>query len=216
MIKRALDILLAFTGLVILSPLFFLLAVLVKISDFGPVLFVHQRVGRGGRNFPMYKFRTMVVDAASKGGALTVSGDKRVTFVGGMLRRIKADELPQLWNVLKGDMSFVGPRPEVRRYVDLYSAEQCRVLEFYPGITDLASFAFFNESDLLAAAKNPEQFYKSFLIPEKIRINLEYAAKANVLWDILVITATVLRSLGLRIDLFSLFNVRPPRMETAS
>lgn len=208
MIKRSMDIVLAGVGLAVLSPLLLVLALIVKLSDFGPVLFVHERVGRRGKPFRMLKFRSMRVH---QGGAdLTATGDARITPVGRFLRAIKADELPQLWNVLKGEMSFVGPRPEVRKYVELYTREQEKVLELQPGITDLASFAFFNESDLLARAADPEQFYREHLIPEKIRINLAYAARANVMTDLHLILATVLRSLGIKQDLFRQWNIRPP------
>jgi lipopolysaccharide/colanic/teichoic acid biosynthesis glycosyltransferase len=213
MMKRGLDIALAAFGLVILSPILLVIAVLVKAFDFGPVFFVQERVGRGGRNFRMLKFRSMVVNAESQGGQITASGDKRITRLGYLLRRTKADELPQLWNVLRGEMSFVGPRPEVRSYVDLYTSEQCKVLELCPGITDLASFAFFNESDLLAAAPDPERLYRNYLIPEKIRINMAYAAQAGMFSDLLLIVGTVLRSFGLKLNLFAFFSVEPPRAE---
>lgn len=214
MIKRILDATLSGLGLVVLTPVLVVLCVLVKLYDFGPVLFVQSRVGLGGRNFKMYKFRTMIVNADQSGAPITVGGDSRITPVGRLLRATKVDELPQLWNVLKGEMSFVGPRPEVRRYVDLYTADQTRVLELIPGITDLASFAFYNESELLRASRDPELYYKTVLVPEKIRINLEYSRRANILFDFLLIVFTVLRGFGLRADLFSWFHVQPPQIRS--
>ncbi len=204
MIKWVLDIVLSLTGLLVLSPFFILTALLVKIYDFGPVIFVQDRIGRGRQTFRMFKFRTMVVDAEKIGAQITVSGDSRITPLGKLLRATKADELPQLWNVLKGEMSFVGPRPEVKKYVDLYSQEQARVLDLVPGITDLASYAFFNESEILAAAPDADKFYRENLIPAKIKINLEYAARATPLTDLILIFATVLRAFGLRKDIFRL------------
>ena len=198
--KRALDLILSLVGLIALSPALFLVMILIRLSDGGPALFVQRRVGRGGREFNMFKFRTMIVNAESKGAQITVGNDQRVTAMGSLLRKTKFDELPQLWNVLLGQMSFVGPRPEVKKYVDLYSLSHREVLKLKPGITDLASFAFFNESELLGQAKDAEVFYLNVLMPEKIRINLEYARQANLATDLWLITATVLRSLGWRAD----------------
>lgn len=210
--KRAFDLILSLVGLLVLSPLLLLCVLLIRVSDWGPAIFVQRRVGRGGREFKMYKFRTMVVNAEAQGGQITVGADKRVTAIGSFLRRTKIDELPQLWNVFLGQMSFVGPRPEVKKYVDLYSLNQREVLKLKPGITDLASFAFFNESELLGQATEPEVYYLNVLMREKIRINLEYAAKANFLTDLLLIMATVLRSIGWRADLFTYFKIRPPEI----
>lgn len=209
MIKRAMDIVLALGGLLVLAPLLVFLALIIKISDFGPVFFIQQRVGRGGRTFRILKFRTMT--AAGGGPAITVSGDKRITPIGVFLRKFKFDELPQLWNVLVGEMSFVGPRPEVPRYVALYTAEQGQVLDLRPGITDLASLAYYNESDILAQSPEPERVYCEQLVPDKIRINLSYAAKANVIWDLLLIITTVTRPLGISCDLFSWLKIDPPK-----
>lgn len=210
MIKRTLDIVLASAGLIVLGPLFVVTAVVIKLYDFGPVFFIQERIGRFGKPFRMVKFRSMKVN--NSGPQLTASGDSRITPLGGILRALKLDELPQLWNVLKGEMSFVGPRPEVAKYVELYTREQEKVLELTPGITDLASFAFFNESSLLAAAGDPEKFYRERLIPEKIRLNLAYAERANVLTDLHLILATVLRSLGWRQDLFRQLNITPSEL----
>ncbi|MGE4130479.1 MAG: sugar transferase [Bdellovibrionales bacterium] len=206
--KRIFDLALAIFGLILLSPVFLVVALLVAITDGFPILFRQTRVGKGARPFEILKFRTM--RRANEGAAITVAGDNRITSIGRILRATKLDELPQLWNVVKGQMSFVGPRPEVPRYVELYSPEERQVLQLKPGITDLASFAFFDESELLAKAADPEAFYRQVVIPEKIRLNLAYAEKANPLLDLFLIVATVLRALKLKMDLFAWLKVRPP------
>ena len=190
--KRAVDVAGAVAGLVVLSPVLAALALLVKAGDGGPVLFRQERVGRDGRLFWMYKFRSMVQDAERGGSLLTVGGDPRITPVGRLLRRTKLDELPQLLNVLRGEMSLVGPRPEVPRYVALYTAEQRRVLALVPGITDPAATAYIDEGALLARAADPEQAYVQQIMPDKLRLNLQYAARATVLTDV----AVILRTLG--------------------
>lgn len=211
MIKRFLDFLFALTGLTVLLPVGVVVAGFIKLTDSGPIFFWHERVGRFGHKFKMLKFRTMrVAKPGESGPQLTVGGDPRVTRIGHFLRKTKLDEMPQLWNVLIGQMSFVGPRPEVPRYVDLYTPEERSVLMLRPGITDLASFAFFAESDLLAKQSDPEKFYTSVLVSEKIRINLAYARTANPLTDLVLIVATVLRSLGVQIDMFGWLKVSPP------
>ena len=189
--KRTLDLVGAAAGVVVLSPLFLVVALLVKAQDGGPVFFRQDRVGYRGRPFRIWKFRTMVPDAAARGLPLTVGRDPRVTLVGEWLRRVKLDELPQLFNVLAGDMTLVGPRPEVPRYVASYGLEQRRVLELVPGVTDEASIRYVDESALLAAAADPERVYVDEIIPEKIRLNLAYAAHATVWTDLRVILATV-------------------------
>jgi lipopolysaccharide/colanic/teichoic acid biosynthesis glycosyltransferase len=177
---RPLDFVFSLTGLIVLSPLFLLVALLVKLTSKGPVFYLQNRVGKGGRDFRVYKFRTMYTDADKK-GLLTVGGkDKRVTNVGYYLRRFKLDELPQLLNVLAGDMSIVGPRPEVRRYVDLYTTEQRKVLSVRPGITDYASIAYRNENDLLATAANPEEMYIREIMPKKIDLNFNYINNRSI------------------------------------
>ena len=191
--KRTFDILAAGAGLVLLTPLLGLLAFLVKRDDGGPVFFRQERVGYRGRPFRIWKFRTMVRDAAARGLPLTVESDSRVTRIGGWLRRSKLDELPQLFNVLVGEMSLVGPRPEVPCYVASYSAEQRRVLELVPGVTDVASIRYVAESALLAESLDPEHVYVSEIVPDKIRLNLAYAAHATVWSDVWVILATLHR-----------------------
>jgi lipopolysaccharide/colanic/teichoic acid biosynthesis glycosyltransferase len=171
---RGVDILLAFVGIVFLAPFFVLIALLVKVGSQGPVLYIQWRVGKHGVPFRLFKFRTMHV-AADKKGLLTIGGkDTRVTGIGYFLRKYKLDELPQLLNVLRGDMSIVGPRPEVQKYVDLYNADQRRVLSVRPGITDQASITFRNESELLAQVADPEGYYVSEIMPRKIELNYLY------------------------------------------
>ena len=189
--KRTLDLLTAGAGLVVLAPLLAVVAVLVKTEDGGSVFFRQERVGYRGRPFRIWKLRTMVPDAG--GLPLTVGGDSRVTRVGAWLRRFKLDELPQLFNVLAGDMTLVGPRPEVPCYVASYSAEQRRVLDLVPGVTDEASIRYVAESALLAATLDPERVYVSEIVPDKIRLNLAYAAHATVWSDMRVVLATLRR-----------------------
>lgn len=191
MAKRAFDLFWSALGLAALSPLLLLVALLVKLEDRGPVFFRQVRVGRGGRPFRIWKFRTMVVDAERRGRALTVGQDTRITRIGRFLRSTKLDELPQLINVLVGEMSLVGPRPEVPRYVERYTEAQRAILGLRPGITDLASIKYRNESDLLGQAEDPEATYVQVVLPDKIRINLAYAARAGVGSDFLVILATL-------------------------
>lgn len=192
MAKRVFDVVFAILGALILSPFFFLLILAVKLSSKGSAFYKQQRVGRNGNDFLLMKFRTMY-DGSDKKGLLTIGHkDNRVTPLGYFLRKYKLDELPQLFNVLKGDMSFVGPRPEVRKYVELYSEEQQKVLTVRPGITDKASIIFRNESELLAAQANPEQFYIEVVMPKKLEINLEYVKNVSVLSDIKLIFSTLL------------------------
>ncbi len=191
--KRTFDLVGAGVGLVLLAPLLSLLTLLVKVHDGGPVFFRQERVGYRGRSFRIWKFRTMVPDAEARGSPLTVGRDPRVTRIGGWLRRLKLDELPQLFNVLVGDMSLVGPRPEVPRYVAAYTADQRRVLELVPGVTDEASIRYVDESTMLAGAAEPERLYIEVIMPDKIRLNLAYAARAAVWTDVRLILATLRR-----------------------
>jgi lipopolysaccharide/colanic/teichoic acid biosynthesis glycosyltransferase len=191
-----LDYVFSLIGLIILSPVFLLVALLVKVTSKGPVFFRQNRVGKDGRDFKVYKFRTMYTDADKK-GLLTVGGkDKRVTSVGYYLRKFKLDELPQLLNVLAGDMSLVGPRPEVRKYVDLYTIEQRKVLSVRPGITDYASIEYRNENDLLATATNPEEMYIEDIMPKKIALNFNYINNRSVRAYFEIIFKTVATSVS--------------------
>ena len=189
--KRAFDIVFSAFGLLVLSPLLLLLAIAVKLTAGSPVFFRQQRVGLGGRLFTILKFRSMVVNAEKGGLGVTRDGDPRITVIGRFLRKTKLDELPQLWNVLVGDMSFVGPRPEVSQYVAKYTPEQQRVLNLKPGITDRATLEFRNEEELLRTAADTEKFYVEYCLPRKIELNLAYADTANVWQDIKIILRTL-------------------------
>lgn len=194
--KRAFDLFWAGVGLLFLWPLFVVVALLIRLDDGGPVFFRQERVGYRGRPFRIWKFRTMTVRPPGEGRQITAAGDPRVTRVGRWLRRTKVDELPQLLNVLAGEMSFVGPRPEVPRYVTLYTPEQRRVLDLVPGITDVASITYRDEEGLLAAADDPGRTYVEEIMPAKIALNLEYAGRATVGRDLLVILRTLARLHG--------------------
>lgn len=191
MAKRAFDLFWALLGLALLSPLLLLVAAAVKLEDRGPVFFRQVRIGRGGRPFRIWKFRTMGVDAERRGLAITVGRDPRITRVGHFLRGAKLDELPQLLNVVAGEMSLVGPRPEVPQFVGLYTEAQRAILALRPGITDLASIKYRHESELLAQAEHPDEAYVRVIVPDKIRINLAYAAQASLWSDFRVILATL-------------------------
>lgn len=190
MLKRAFDIAASGLGLVCLSPLFLVLALWIKADSKGPVFFRQVRVGKGNKDFRIYKFRSMRPDSDKK-GLITVGGrDPRVTRSGYYIRKFKLDEFPQLINVFKGEMSLVGPRPEVRKYVDLYSREQKKVLDVRPGITSLASIRYRNENEILANAEDPDKTYIEVVMPDKLAIDLEYVPKANLLTDIKLIFST--------------------------
>jgi len=189
--KRLYDIVFSFVGLVVLSPLFLLVAALIRIADGEAVFYRQIRVGLEGRPFRICKFRTMVPAADQAGPAVTKDGDARILWIGRILRKTKLDELPQLWNVLKGEMSLVGPRPEVPRYVEHYTPEQRAILNSKPGITDLASLYFRDEETLLRHASNVEEFYVQHCVPRKLKLNQEYAARANLLSDTWIILQTV-------------------------
>ena len=189
--KRAFDVVCSGIGLIVLSPVLLVIAALVKCSDFGPVCYRQQRVGRDEEPFWIWKFRTMVVNADKLGLSVTKDGDPRITRVGRVLRKLKLDELPQLWNVFCGSMSLVGPRPEVPKYVGMYTPEQRRILRLKPGITDLATLEFRHEEELLAAAPDVDAFYREHCIPRKIELNLLYAERANLWQDFLIILRTL-------------------------
>lgn len=189
--KRAMDIVLSACALAVLWPLLLLIALAIWIDDPGPVFYRQVRVGRNGKTFRIFKFRSMVMDADKKGLAITVGRDSRITRVGAVLRKTKLDELAQLLNVLLGQMSFVGPRPEVPKYVELYTPYQRQVLLVRPGITDYASIAYRNENDLLAGAPNPEAMYIEQIMPDKIELNMKYLREISPLADIRLILKTI-------------------------
>ena len=193
MIKRLVDIAGASLGLLLFSPLFLILAFLIKFDSSGPVVFRQERIGRAFIPFLIYKFRTMAADRANEGLCITSRNDARITRVGRWLRATKLDELPQLLNVLIGDMSLVGPRPEVRRYVELFRSEYEQLLSIRPGMTDLASLKYHDEGDVLAQVEDPEAEYVTRILPDKIELGNLYLRRASLLFDLSLILKTVLR-----------------------
>ena len=189
--KRIFDIVASGCGLIVLSPLFLVLAIWIKLDSKGPVFYRQVRVGRNNRDFRIFKFRSMR-EGSDQGSLVTIGGhDSRITRSGYILRKFKLDELPQLINVFVGDMSLVGPRPEVRHYVDFWTPEQMHVLDVRPGITDPASIKFRNENDLLDKADNPEEYYINVIMQEKIRLYLEYVENHSLWYDIKLIFQTI-------------------------
>jgi lipopolysaccharide/colanic/teichoic acid biosynthesis glycosyltransferase len=198
--KRAFDILVSVAGLIILLPLLLLVATAIKLDSSGPVFFRQWRVGRRFRRFGIYKFRTMIDDAFDRGLPITVGQDSRITRVGKILRKTKIDELPQLVNVLKGDMSLVGPRPEVPRYVELFRPDYEHILKVRPGLTDLASLKYSDEASILGQSANPERDYVARLLPDKIRLAKEYIQRSSLLFDVKLIVETIIKLFGHRIS----------------
>ena len=188
--KRLFDILLSGLGLLIISPLFLIVAIWIKLDSPGPIFYRQVRVGRYNKDFRIFKFRSMRI-GSDKGSLVTIGGrDPRITRSGYFIRKFKIDELPQLINVLVGDMSLVGPRPEVRHYVNYWTEEQMHVLDVRPGITDPASIKFRNENELLAQAENPEKYYIEVIMQEKIKLYLDYVKKNSLWYDIKLIFQT--------------------------
>lgn len=196
---RVFDIVLALLGIVILSPLFVCAVVLTRASSSGPVFYSQQRVGRSGKLFRLHKFRTMIVNADQVGTSVTTGIDPRVTSFGRFLRRTKMDELPQLFNVLKGDMGFVGPRPDVPEIVYQYTPEMMRILEVRPGITSNATLHLRNEEDLLSMAKDPDKAYSEIFVPAKVRLAMEHVRKKSILFDAIILVKTAWAITGGRI-----------------
>jgi len=191
MLKRIFDIISSLIALVIGFPFFILIAVLIAMDSKGGVFFIQQRVGKNNCDFGLYKFRTMRPDS-EKSGQITVGGrDPRITKIGYFLRKFKLDEFPQLLNVISGDMSIIGPRPEVRKYVDLYSKEQLKVLSVRPGLSDYASIEYINENELLGKSDNPEKTYIEEIMPAKLQLNLKYIEKKSFGTDINLILKTI-------------------------
>lgn len=188
--KRIFDIVFSLVGIIILLPVFAIISLFIALDSKGGILYRQERSGKGGRIFKVLKFRTMRPDSFSKGALTVGSRDSRITNIGFYLRKYKLDELPQLFNVLKGDMSFVGPRPEVKKYTDLYDRRQIRVLSVRPGITDYASIRFRNENDLLAESSDPEKLYIDKIMPEKLDLNLKYIDDNNLFKDVKIIFDT--------------------------
>ena len=189
--KHILDPFLAFVSVVLISPVFMLVYFVVKIGSDGPVIIRQKRVGLFGKAFIVYKFRTMVVNAEKLGSSVTTGKDPRITPIGRFLRKTKLDELPQLFNVLIGDMSFVGPRPDVPEIIAKYTPEMRRVLEIKPGITSLATLHFKNEEELLAKVSNPDEFYEKKLVPLKVKLAMEHVDRNSFLFDLKILFQTV-------------------------
>ncbi len=188
--KRLFDILASFWGLIFLFPFLTLIGILIVLDSKGGVFYRQVRVGKGNKDFRIFKFRTMRPDS-DKAGLLTVGAkDNRITNIGIFLRKYKVDEFPQLLNVFIGEMSFVGPRPEVRKYVEMYNEEQLKVLSVRPGITDYASIEYHNENELLAKSDNPENTYIEEVMPAKLKLNLKYISEVGLLTDIKLIFKT--------------------------
>ncbi len=191
--KRIFDIFFSFIGLLFLLPLFIIVGVLIKVDSKGPVFFRQERIGKDFSAFRIFKFRTMSMNTKKKGSLVTIAGDKRVTKIGALLRKTKIDELPQLLNVLKGDMSLVGPRPEVKKYVDLFKAEYKELLTIKPGITDPASIQYSQEERVLALSQSWEDEYIKKVLPEKIRLSMTYVEDHNIFTDVKLILRTIMR-----------------------
>ena len=189
--KRLFDLLFSTIGLIVLSPLFVVLAIWIRLDSPGPVFYRQVRVGRHNKDFRIFKFRSMRV-GSDKGCLITVGGrDPRITRSGYFIRQSKLDEIPQLINVFLGDMSLVGPRPEVRKYVDLYTPEQMHVLDVRPGITDAASIRYINESELLEKVEDPQRYYVEVIMPDKLALNLEYVRNHSLGGDVRLILKTI-------------------------
>jgi lipopolysaccharide/colanic/teichoic acid biosynthesis glycosyltransferase len=189
--KRVFDIVFSLTGITLLSPLFLLFAMLVIVDSGLPVFFIQERVGKNFKVFCLFKFRTMYVGADKKGLLTVGAKDLRVTKIGYFLRKYKIDELPQLFNVLIGEMSIIGPRPEVNQYVKMYNPEQKKVLSVKPGISDYASIEYSNENEILSNSNNPEQLYIKEVMPAKLKLNLQYIQDQNLLTDLKIILKTI-------------------------
>jgi len=190
--KRLFDFITSLIGLIVLFPIFIIVSLLVKISSGGPVFFVQKRIGKNGKIFLMIKFRSMIVIQNSN-STISVKGDVRITKIGAFLRKFKLDELPELWNVLKGDMSLVGPRPDVCGYADDLIGEDRKILELRPGITGIASLKYYDEEDVLATQDNPLKFNDEVIYPDKVKLNLDYYYNNNLWIDIKIIFATIFR-----------------------
>ena len=191
MLKRLFDIAVSFIGLIILSPVFLAVAMLIKLASRGPVFYRGERVGRFGKPFKIYKFRTMVAGADQLGGPSTAADDPRLTRVSGFLKKYQLDELPQLINALKGEMSLVGPRPEVQMYVNMFTEEEKAILSVRPGMTDYASLWNFHEGELLQGSADPEKTYMEEIRPGKIRLQLKYVREHSLWVDFRIILRTL-------------------------
>ena len=194
--KRAFDIVVSLAGLVLLFPVLLLMAIVIKLDSPFPVFFRQVRMGRGFRPFLIYKLRTMAQGAPWRGRTITIGNDPRITRVGRFLRKTKIDEIPQLINVLKGDMSFVGPRPEVRQYVELFRQDYEEILKIRPGITDMASLKYQDEAEVLGQSESPEDEYVRRVLPDKIKLAKEYVEHSSFLFDVGLILKTLPKLFG--------------------
>ena len=192
MIKRFFDLTFSLIGILILFPLMLIISLVIKLDSKGPIFFIQNRVGKGGKLFAMIKFRSMSVFQTSK-STVSVKGDIRITKVGSFIRKYKLDELPELWNVLLGHMSIVGPRPDVKGFADELKGEDRKILNLRPGITGPASLKYANEEELLSYQENPEDYNKKVIFPDKVRINLDYYYNQNLILDLKIIFATIFR-----------------------
>ena len=193
MIKRLFDFLVSLIGLILLSLVLVVIAISIKLGSKGPVLFSQKRVGKDGKVFTLVKFRTMMVNQNSN-NTTTEKGDERITKIGAFLRRYKLDELPELWNVLKGEMSLVGPRPDVSGYADKLKGEDRKILTLRPGITGTASLKYANEEEILAAQDDAQKYNDEVIFPDKVKVNLEYYENQTIWLDIKIIFATIFRT----------------------
>ena len=193
MTKRLFDVVFSIIGLLVLAPILLVIAILIKIDSKGPVFFIQGRVGKNNIDFNIYKFRTMRMESNKKGLLTLGNNDSRITKIGYFLRRFKIDEFPQLLNIIKGDMSFVGPRPELRYYVNYYNEDDLKIFKVRPGITGLASLKYRNEVELLKAAKDPEEYFIKTIIPDKLRYNKEYIKRKNFIFDLKLIGLTIIK-----------------------
>lgn len=189
LLKRIFDVIASFFGLLILSPFLLVAGLLVKFSSEGPVLFTQERIGRNGIPFTIFKFRTMFVDHG--GSSVSVRGEKRITPIGAILRRFKIDEFPELWNILIGDMSFVGPRPDMPEYIARLQGEQREMLSLRPGLTSPASIKYAREEELLSMVPDPQKHFDEVIWPDKMRMNMEYIKRRTFIGDIVLILRTV-------------------------
>jgi lipopolysaccharide/colanic/teichoic acid biosynthesis glycosyltransferase len=191
--KRIFDVAASIIGLIVLLPLFIIIAILIKLNDKGPIFYKQKRIGQNFKPFKLLKFRTMIVNADKIGPAVTKDGDPRITKIGKFLRKTKLDELPQLWNVIRGDMSIVGPRPEVEKYIQYYEDDYKEILKVKPGITDYATIKFRNEEEILSKYDDTESAYIKYVLPEKIKLYKTYIKEISFLTDLKIIFWTLWR-----------------------
>jgi lipopolysaccharide/colanic/teichoic acid biosynthesis glycosyltransferase len=191
--KRIFDVVASIIGLIVLLPVFIVIAILIKLNDKGPIFYKQKRIGQNFKPFELLKFRTMVVNADKIGPAVTKDGDQRITKIGKFLRKTKLDELPQIWNVIRGDMSIVGPRPEVEKYIQYYKDDYKEILKFKPGITDYATIKYRSEEEILSKYNDTESAYIKYVLPEKIKLYKTYIKKISFLTDLKIIFWTLWR-----------------------